>query len=202
MSIYHPQKGMTLVEVLTVLGILGFLSLTISAFQSDVFRQQVVAREGLEADAELRSAVRAFMRDLRSAAPSQTGAYALGSTGTSTLIFYSDVNGDGLRERVRYFLSGNTLRRGVILPTGEPATYQEEGEVVSDVVHHLVLGPTIFSYYDASFTGTTSPLSQPVTVSVVRHVRMTLTVDRDVSRPPASITASGGVSIRSLKDNY
>jgi len=188
-------------EAVVVIGILGMITVVLANFQTDVFRDYSIASAGITADGEMRSATRAFMRDLRAAAPAQTGAYALETAGTSTLTFYSDVDGDALRDRVRYYLSGSTLMRGVTPPTGSPYNYLAGNERLTSVVHNLALGATsLFNYYDGTYTGTTSPLTQPVDIAVVRYIRMTLIVDADPNRPPAPVTLSGGVMIRSLKN--
>ncbi len=196
------RTGFTLTEVVVVVGILGAITVLLANLQTDVFRNYSIASEGIQADGEMRSSIRAFMRDVRAAAPAETGAYALETTGTSTLIFYSDVNGDSLRDRVRYFISGGTLTRGVIFPTGSPSVYLESNERLTSVVHNLALGTVpLFSYYNANYTGTTSPLSEPVDVAQVRYIRMMLIVDANPNRPPAPTVLSGGVMIRSLKNN-
>ena len=196
------NTGFTLTEVIVVVGILGMITVVLANFQTDVFRDYSIASAGITSDGEMRSAIRAFMRDARAAAPAQTGAYALETTGTSTFTFYSDVDGDTLRDRVRYFISGATLTRGVTPPTGFPAVYVSSNERLMSTVHNLALGVTpLFIYYDVNYTGTTSPLSMPVDVAQVRYVRITLIVDADSNRPRAPVTLSGGVMIRSLKNS-
>ena len=196
------NTGFTLTEVIVVVGILGMITVVLANFQTDVFRDYSIASAGITSDGEMRSAIRAFMRDVRAAAPAQTGAYALETTSTSTLTFYSDVDGDTLRDRVRYFISGATLTRGVTPPTGFPAVYVSSNERLVSTVHNLALGVTpLFNYYDVNYTGTTSPLSVPVDVAQVRYARITLIVDADPNRPPAPVTLSGGVMIRSLKNS-
>lgn len=201
MNTYQHTRGFTLLEAVVVIGILGVITVVLTNFQTDVFRDYSIASAGITADGEMRSTVRSFMRDLRAAAPAQTGAYALETAGTSTLTFYSDVNGDLLRDRVRYYLSGSTLVRGVTPPTGSPASYLTSNERLTSVVHNLALGATpLFSYYDGNYTGTTSPLTQPVDVALIRYARMTLIVDADPNRSPSPAMLSGGVMIRSLKN--
>lgn len=201
MNTMHPLRGFTLVEAVVVIGILGMITVLLANFQTGIFRDYSTANAGLTSDGEMRSAMRHFIRDVRAAAPAQTGAYAIETAGTSTFTFYSDVDGDDLRDRVRYFLSGTTLMRGVTPPTGSPSVYLDSNERQVSAVHALSLGATsLFNYYDGNYTGTTSPLTQPVDIAHVRYVRMTLIVDADPVRPPAPATLSGGVMIRSLKN--
>lgn len=195
-------QGFTLTEVVVVIGILGAVIVLLANFQTDIFSNYSTASAGINADGEMRAATRTFMRSVRAAAPAETGAYPLETASANALTFYSDVDGDTLRDRVRYFISGTTLMRGITPPTGSPSVYLGSNERLASVVHDLALGVTpLFNYYDGNYTGTTSPLSEPVDVAQVRYIRMTLIVDADPNRAPAPATLSSGVMIRSLKNN-
>ena len=195
-------KGFTLIEMVVVMVTLAMIGAAVAAFQRNIVTFNAIIQDDLNGQQELRTGVKNMLFEIRSTAPSSTGTYALDTVASSTLIFYSDLNGDGLRERVRYFLSGKTLKRGVVKPTGSPLTYNLGTETTSDVVHNLVLSATdVFSYYDSSYSGTTAPLTQPVNVLQVRLVRIIMTVDRDPKRAPGPLTITAEATLRNLKDN-
>jgi len=130
------------------------------------------------------------------------GSYPIETAGITAFTFFSDINSDGLKERIRYFLSGTTLMKGVIVPLGSPLQYLSNTEVLTEIVHNVRNGSTpIFTYYDSSYNGSTSPLSQPVSILSVRLVMITLILEGDPNRQPAPITVTTEVSIRNLKDN-
>lgn len=195
--------GFSTAEIVAVIGILSLIGVVVSSFQTDVFRNNLIIQEGLQADAEIRSAIRGFMKEMRGAAPSNAGSYPIELASSTAVTFYGDIDGDGLRERVRYYLDNKTLMRGIIKPTGQPYSYPSGNETVSVSVHNIASATAaIFEYYDSSYTGTTTALIQPVDVSAVRLVKMTVTVDLNENRPPGPVSMSGQVAARSLKDNY
>ncbi|MEK9201667.1 MAG: hypothetical protein AAB944_01715, partial [Patescibacteria group bacterium] len=109
---------------------------------------------------------------------------------------------DGLQERVRYFLSGTDLRKGVIKPSGNPLQYNPASETFSTLARDVRNGgQNLFDYYDANYDGTTAALTQPVSVSVVRLVKVTVIIDADINRAPSPKTFMTQVSFRNLKDN-
>ena len=105
-----------------------------------------------------------------------------------------------MKEKVRYFLAGTTLQKGVIKPTGSPLIYNSINEKISTFVNN-VISTSIFDYYDENYDGTTAPLSFPVNVSDIRLVKITVMVEQDPNRSPTPMVFSTQVSIRNLKDN-
>ncbi len=204
MNTHYFSKGYTIAELMISIAILGVLAYTISIFQRDIFSLNFSAQNNLSAQLDARHVLRQMVSELREASPSSLGAYPISTAGTSTLIFYSDVNNDGLKDKIRYFLTGSTLKRAIVVPTGSPLTYNDANEKLTSVVSNIVNGTStpIFTYYDSSYTGTTSPLSQPVTVSSIRLVQIKAIIDKDSRKSPSSITVLTDVTLRNLKDNF
>jgi hypothetical protein len=150
---------------------------------------------------EARRAFKVMSSELRSMAPSSTGAYALGQAATSTVTFYANIDSDAVVERVRYYVSGNTLKRGVLKPSGNPLAYTGT-ESTGDLLHSLTSATsTIFSYYNSNYDGTTAALSLPVDVAAVRLVKIQVSADADINRAPTILTFTTQISLRNLKDN-
>lgn len=184
-------------------GIIVILIVPLSMFQRDVLTQNNMVQSGALAEDGARAVLRKFGAELRTAAPANTGSYLLESLGTSTITFYSDPNGDGLRDRIRYFLSGNSLKRGVVTPTGSPAAYVLTNEKISTLTDNVINGTTtpIFSYYDENYNGSGTPLTYPLSISTVRLVQINLGIDPNPNRPLTPIWLTSSVMIRNLKDN-
>ncbi len=195
-------RGFTLIELIISMGIIALIGAAVAALQKNAVTLNAILQEDLGGQQELRSVVKNFLTETRSVGPSATGAYPLATVATSTFMFYSDIDLDGSRDRIRYFLSGQTLKKGVIKPSGSPLSYNPSSEKVSDVVHGVLTeaGP-VFEYYDTNYDGTTPPLSQPVNVLNVRLIKLNLTVDRDPRRAPGPVSATAQASMRNLKDN-
>lgn len=197
--------GLTLPEALVGVSIFAMILLVASLFQRDVFSFNRVISDSLGVQQEARVAFKTMSAEIRAASQSSVGGYALEQVGTSTLTFYTNIDADATKERVRYFLSGTTLRRGVIEPTGNPLVYNVANEVVKDVVHYVANAtstPTpIFTYFDSSYDGTTAALAEPVNVLSVRLVKMTVIIDQNPFKEPGPATITTQATIRNLKDN-
>jgi prepilin-type N-terminal cleavage/methylation domain-containing protein len=195
-------RGFTLVEIVVVVGILGLISVSVGKFAVDVFGLNSFTTGSLTVSQDARNLLRIMTREIRAAAPSENGAFPLVAVSSSTISFYSDVDGTGQRDLVRYYLSSTTLIKGVIAPTGSPLSYVAGNEQTSIVMSDVRNGTTsIFTYYDNTYAGTSSPLSYPVAIQSVRLVRIDLTLDANADRSPDKKTFTTQVSIRNLKDN-
>ena len=199
---YVEAHGITIVEFVVAVAIVSIVGLAAFVFQRDIFSLHRVASETLIAEQGARRAFRMLTAELRSASPSSSGSYPLVTADATTLTFYSDIDNDGLKERVRYFLSGTKFQKGMIRPTGTPSVYNLGSEVVATVVSDVANAATpVFEYFDENYAGTSTPLSQPVNILKVRLVKATIVIDHDSSRPPAPLTVTTQVSIRNLKGN-
>ncbi|MFA6006462.1 MAG: prepilin-type N-terminal cleavage/methylation domain-containing protein [Candidatus Paceibacterota bacterium] len=198
----HDNKGFVLTELLVSIAILAILAIAVSSFSRDVFSLNAYNQERLIASDELRRGLKQFTAELRTAEPSDAGDYLFIVASSSAITFFSDVNGDGTHEKVRYYMSGNILKRGIISPTlGSPPTYNLANEKIIELVHTVTNGSAIFSYYPDTYTGNSAPFTQPVPIDQVRLVKVNVSVDPDPNRSPAPIVDGTQVTIRNLKDN-
>jgi prepilin-type N-terminal cleavage/methylation domain-containing protein len=197
------KKGFTLIEILVAMAILTALSMLLFTFQRDIFVQNSFIQSSLVAESEARGSLKRAIAEIRAAAPSSTGQYPISTASGSSLTFYSDIDNDGLRERLRYFVATSTLFRGMTEPTGAPSVYSDSNEFLSAVVHN-VINPTstpVFSYYDNGYDGSSTPIALPVDVSIIRLVKMNIIIDADPAHSPSVVSFTSQVTIRSLKDN-
>jgi prepilin-type N-terminal cleavage/methylation domain-containing protein len=199
----NTKKGMTLVEILIATAILVLIMIGISRFQRDIFFLNSSTQNNLSAQMEGRKVLRILVAELRSANRSSLGAYPIVTAGTSTLTFYSNIDSDAYFERLRYFVDGTKLKRGVIKPSGNPLVYNSAQEDISTLINDLVVATTtpLFEYFSSTYIGTTTALVQPVNTQLVRLVRITLSIDKDPSRPPSPLIIRSQGMLRNLKDN-
>jgi len=199
---FYLKKGFTLTEMLISVSIFILIMLVVTSFNRDIFFINSGLQSNLNAQIEARNVLRVVVAELRSVSPSSLGAYALPQTGTSSIIFYSNVDNDQYKERIRYFLQGTDFNRGIIHPSGSPLTYNVAQEQVQTLVRNVRNGATsTFDYFDKNYSGTSTPLSLPVDPLLVRLVRVTLFVDSDPNRFPGVITLTSQAMLRNLKDN-
>ena len=122
------NRGFSLVEIVVVVGILGVIMLAISSFQVNVITNNKYSQDSLSSAQDARSILSVIVRELRSASPGNDGSFAIAQAATNTIVFYSDTDGDGLKEKIRYFVSTTTLKKGIIKPTGSPLSYVAANE--------------------------------------------------------------------------
>lgn len=199
----QKARGYTVVELLVVLGLVVLVGLAVIVLFQDTFRLNRNISESLNTSGEARRALKSMMAEIRTTSPSSLGAYALVTTATSSFIFYSNIDTDVYKERVRYFLQNGILKRGVVKPSGVPLTYNLGSETITELIHSVTNSSTspIFSYYDSSYAGTTTPLVAPFDIALVRLVKIQIAVDTDQSAGTSTSLYTTQVSFRNLKDN-
>ncbi len=195
------EKGFTLIETMVAIVVVGILLVSVALWERDVSTLNRVLHVAFVAQDEARLTLKQLSAELRSASPSSTGAFPIDTAQSATLIFYSDTDDDGLKERIRYVLSGQELRRGSVKPSGSPLGYDVSQETVKTVAHDVLSGTPVFQYYDTSYDGTTAPLPQPVDPTLVRLVKVTIVLDPTAVGAPAPLTLTTQVSVRNLKEN-
>ncbi len=196
------REGFTLIETLVALGIFLFVMIELGNFARSIFNYNSIIQNSSVAEDEAKQTLEKMASEMRSMYSSDTGSYAIGDAGTSTITFYSDINNDGKRERIRYFLSGTTLEKGITVSTGSPLSYDSANETFSEAIHNVNNSQSpIFEYFDGNYDGSEPPLSQPVNISSVRHIKITLNIVMNNFGATSSISFSTDVTPRNLKDN-
>ena len=200
----HNSRGVTLVELVVAIGIFALLSLGAAEIIIIGFRSNAAIWEHLEVQRDARRAVQQVVNVVRQAETSSVGAYPLAGAGANELIVYSNINNNGYRERVRFFLDGTTLKKRIITPSGSPLVYETATETITDVANNVTnvsLGTPIFSYYDSAYTGTEAAMVQPVVVGDVRIISVRLILDKNPNVLPSAYDVESFAQIRNLKLN-
>ncbi len=194
---------MTLVEVLVTTSILGVVMIAVAAFQYNVINYNRSTQIRLTNIQEATSILKVMARELRASAISANGSYAINAAATSSLVFYADTDNDGLPEQLRYYLSGNTLYRGLIKPTGSPSVYNPAQESLKTIATGIVNSPTtpLFEYYDGTYAGTSTAMTYPLVLTSIRLIKANITIDTDPNKSPVIKTFSTHAALRNLKDN-
>ena len=193
--------GFSLIELIIVLGILGLMVVVVGSFTTDVFRVSRIINVTLSRNEQTRRTLGSFVNELRTAAISSLGTYPIAAATSTNLTFYSNLDQDALKERLRYFVQGTTLKRGVLKPSGNPLAYNPANETITDSVQNLLNPTDIFSYFDNTYNGQTAPLAFPVTITSLRLVRIHVRVDTTPNESPSPFDLTSEVMLRNLKDN-
>lgn len=212
MSAKKAITGFTLIEVVVSLSILVFIAEGVIIFQKNVISDSKVLQSSMIAQQQIRKTLQGFSSEVRSATLASGGAYPIESAGTSSVVFFANVDGDASIERIRYFYATSSnattaytvLKKGMTKPTG--TTYDPANEKIGTVIFDVKNGTStpIFTYFDSTYNGTassTAPLVQPVTIANIRLIKIFVAVDPNAGRSPVYQTYSTQSSIRNLKDN-
>lgn len=202
--IFFDQRGSTLIELIVTLGIFALVIGAVGAIFMTSFQSKDIVFEQLNVQNQARKAIQDFTNEFRSATQSSIGAYPIEYADGQQITFYSNIDADSLRERVRYFVQGSNLQKGVIKPTGSPLSYVPANEVVTTIVQSLTNTSTpIFTYYGQTYDGVSNKtaLASPVDLSAIRVVKMSLTIDKSPVFSPAPLLVEGMSEARNLKSN-
>lgn len=197
-SFFRTQKGFTLVEMLTVIGVSSMITLAI--FQSIVSFYQYngytiaqayqveYARRGTEQ----------LVRDLREMTYADNGAFPLVQRGDYSIGFYSDIDRDASVEYIEYQLATTTLQKRVYNALGTPASYStttpSETHILSEYVQNEIQGNPIFVYYDSNGQVATSSTN----MSDIAYVQISVIVNIDILRDPDQYMLRTSASLRNL----
>ncbi|MDD5152649.1 MAG: prepilin-type N-terminal cleavage/methylation domain-containing protein [Candidatus Pacebacteria bacterium] len=198
----QKKRGFTVTETIVTIGIFTILMLGITQLFVTIFtlpKRELNSSNNLD---QARLALVTFANEVRNATTGNNGAYVVNQAGDSQIIFYSNYGATGgAVKRIRYFVSGNTLSKGVITPTGTPLTYG--AEVVTTVQNNLANGGVpVFYYYDDNYNGAGASLTQPVNVNSVKYIKMNLIILKQLTpTDTTTTTVDMGVALRTIKTN-
>lgn len=194
-------SGFTLLEVAVTLGIFSLLVLTVGAIIINSLRSRGIIWEQLATQSEGRRVVQQFVNEVRRAVNSSVGAYPIEVARNDEIVFYSNVDTDIGVERIHYFVSGTTLMRGLVEPSGDPPVYVTSTEMAVAVVHDILdNGVPLFTYYGENYSyAATSTLPEPVDLDEIRMVGINLTLEEDPVYSPAAFHIESKAKIRNNK---
>lgn len=108
------MQGFTLIETLVVIAIFSLMMTAIAGSIIILYRTYGYTWEQSIAIDEARRGIETLVKEIRTARIADDGSYPIEKAGDKEFIFYSDIDGDGKVERVRYFLgtvsSGSQIR--------------------------------------------------------------------------------------------
>lgn len=205
---YNPspitsRSGFSIFELVIVMAIFTGIVLVTASFRANLGSLENVLNQRLQSRQDIEQSFQIMSTEIRSAQESSLGAYPIDAAASSSLTFFSDIDKDGLVERVRYFRSTSTIRKGILKPSGDPLSYPIASETISTVVNNVVTASTtpLFLYYDNSYTGSQAQLSSPVDVSKIHVIQISLYADIKASSTPKPEFFTNTITIRNLRNN-
>ena len=202
---FYGQAGLTLVEILVSVGIFLIITTLVWLFIKQSYFFQSFALEQTTSINEAQRGVETIVKELREAAPADTGAYAIERADNFELIFFSDYDRDIAVEWVRYFLVGSDFKKGVTEASGTSSQYLPQNEgvtVLSRYVRNTQTEP-VFTYYNGDYPGDAenNPLAVPADPLALKLVHIHLKINAIPDKAPKEFDLASDVQIRNLKDN-
>jgi hypothetical protein len=193
---YH-SRGMTAMEALVWVSVTSMLLLAIVQSVQYFYRTNTYVVEQGAAITSAQRGIEGMIKVMREAAYSSNGAWPVISMSSTSLAFYADVDDDPFIERIRFYLSGDSLMRGIIDPSGDPPVYTNPEQVssVSDYVRNTDQNVTLFKYYDVDG----ALMTDMTRIAEVRFVEATVVVNINPNRLPNQFTLRSTAALRNLK---
>lgn len=170
------QFGFTLIEVIMAVAIFSLLMLAMNALFISLYRQQGTDTAMTKRTQSMNYALGTMSRELRGSNRGEDGSFFIAEAGNNSLTFYSDINKDGLTEKISYTLDGTDFKKTITEP-GSSSLYAGAG--VSSVVCPEIQngGTPIFTYYNKSYTGSEAPMPVPAKALDISMIGVSLTVN-------------------------
>lgn len=200
----NNNKGFTILEVAISSFIMVVIGVTLVSLQYILQRSQTTLfNSSINVD-EANMQISTIVREIRTARAGGNGSYILSTVNAQEIVFFSDIDYDEDSEKVRYFLEGNTLKKGVIEPVGFPVTYPSASEkvrILSENVRNNTL--PVFIYYNGDYPTDTqnNPLPYPADVTEVKLIRISLRLNTKDDDPNTDYVLESFANLRTLKDN-
>ncbi|MEZ4156544.1 MAG: prepilin-type N-terminal cleavage/methylation domain-containing protein [Candidatus Paceibacterota bacterium] len=198
----NHKNGFTLLEILIATAISVGVAALVTVFIGSLARQGESFNRRILGQSQASQSLQVMIPEIRSAGQSNVGGYAIEQASSTSVTFYSDIDSDGVFERIRYFLdTDNAFKKGIIEPTGQPLVYATSSEVVRTVIDELSMGSEpVFRYYDITATSTNSTeLPSPIDVLEIKTIRIQLLFDEGDEFNPVIKGVENQATVRNLR---
>lgn len=197
----QQTKGMTLVEVVVVIGIYTVLLLVITMSITSLYQTNSYAIAQADEIDNARKGMTQWNRDAKELTTAEDGTFPVAVIDEHHFGYYSDTDQDSSVEYVEYILATTTLIKYSYNPTGSPAVYDlttpDHEEILSRFVQNISQGTSTFMYFNdvGAQLSSTSPLID------VRYIKAQVIINIDPNRSPGEFMLRSSMAPRNLKDN-
>lgn len=185
------SQGMTLIEVTTASTILVLISgvAVIALIRTFSINKDTIER-GLN-NSTLQISISNFTKNIREARQSDAGGYLIFSGNDFDLRFFSDIDNDLVTEKIHYFLEDGCFKLGISNPSGFPAQYPVEDEIIRTIGGNIMNenNQPIFYYYDGENLSDLedNPLATPIIPDEVSLIKLHLITNVNPDQNPTNM---------------
>ncbi len=172
---FKQKKAFTLLEIAIALSLIILIIVSLFLLTFNIANVNATFVFNLAGESDVILFFKQIEKELRSMQNSNIGNYPIELASSTQIIFYSDIDNDGLVERINYFVENNELKKSVIIPSGNPLQYNSSTEKVSTLVKNLYVPQQVFSFYDFNFQTTTE-------VSKIKIIKVNLKIYQNLGK--------------------
>lgn len=203
-SYKNKMRAFTLIEVIVAVFVITILTGAVVAFSRGVLRNSSLLSISLTSQSEIRKTFKNFSSEVRSSAPGFDGSYPIEVASSTTFTFYSNIDSDKYTEKIRYYIEGGTLKKGITkfnISTGRYDTAEKTSFEIKNL--DTTSSTSTFYYYDKNYDGTSGylPLPYPIDRSNIRLVKFNIISSRYGKYIKTGDVNTIQVSLRNLKDS-
>ena len=192
----EKKKGLTLAELLVTMGVFSIVMVGINQLFLKSWQNYNLVMHTSEASIIANRGVSEVVNVLRKIRDGSDGSYPILNADEFDLVVFSDIDKDGIIEKVHYYLDGTNFMVGMTNPSGFPTSYASgDGEtkvIIANVTN--TSSQSIFHYYNNENNSITAPVSNLIDV---RMIKVSLWVDRK----EGDLAIESYVSLRNLSEN-
>lgn len=200
LSAQAGTKGFTIIETLVVISVFTLIMVAVSSSILYFYKSNRITLEQAYAINSARKGIEFMTRDIREIIYSDEGAYPIISIDANSFYFYSDIDRDDSVERIRYFIDGTDLKKGLTEASGDPPQYLDGNEmisIVSDSTRNIEQAIPVFEFFDEQGV----EITDYDNISDVAFVKVNLVVNINANRLPDEFTLRSSATLRNLKTN-
>lgn len=198
------NKGFTLIELFLGGALILIITAALVVLSTLYFQNYAFSFEETLSINYAQTAVTSMVREIREARYGEDGAWPISQADDYAFTFYSDVTNDNRSDRVRYFVDGTDLKRGITEASLNPIQYELVNEVISIAASSVsTTSGALFTYYNGNWPAdiVNNPLIPGTRLLNTRFVRLHVLIDINPNRGALPFELNTSVQIRGLKDN-
>lgn len=175
------HKAVTLIELLVSITIMGIIVISLATFLNQGINIWLEEEKVADIANRARRAIVGISRELK-----HTERGGISNAASNSITFEVDLDKDGNNEKIKYYVSGNDLKR--------KEDTDDDGDLDDETGYNVVknISSLTFTYYDSSKT---SPVAA---TDDIRYVKITVGLTADSE----NITVSTEVYLRNFKSSW
>ena len=182
-------------EVIVAVAVFSIIMVAVVAFFASSWKNHKLILNTNSASITANQATSKVVDVVRKARIGDNGAYPIQSVASFDLVIFSDVDKDGVTEKVHYYINNNNLLMGTSDPSGNPPVYpvadSETKIIAKDIINDS--GEPIFYYYDNANNIISNPAAN---ISLIRMIGVNFVVERK----EGDLNIESYASIRNLSE--